>query len=277
MASVHVRTRWQERQFQMRHMHREQRLQQLQHRRTQLNREHHNYAHTNNCEDAYVAWVNRPHTIEWWIGYSKSRGIIRKSVANHIAKGLEHHSINKDEQDTTNMSNTDSVVSSATRGIHFQTTEDRTYRKISQEHENRHVAAHSAYVQKIRATASSYRNGELSEDLKQAIRGKTAGQISLAILAESEKNLQESKKLDQLLIESDRIQRNLVGGTKIKYRVQHVDLQDQQRSIEQLSTTVGASLHNVKQQLQSMGQHALDISQNSRFRRNYSPKIALYR
>lgn len=298
MALLKVRTRGQERQFQKEHMQREQRLVQLQHRRQQLQRQHTPRTYTNNWDERYVACIDRGHPIEWWIGYSKSRGIVRKTVANHIARGLDHHSTNKDEHSTdndghstnkdlhstnknvhytTNMSNTGSEITSATKGIHFQTLEDRTIRKITQEHESRHVAANKSYLQKVRTTATSHRSDEISEDLKRAIRGKSAGQISLAILAESEKNLKESKKLDQLLIESDRIQRNVVGGTRIIHHVQHVDLQDQHRSIEQLGTTVGASLNDVKQQLHSMSQHALNISQISRFRRNYSPKISLYR
>lgn len=254
----------------------QQQEQQQQLHQQQLYQPHHRANAYDYEDDVYVAHRNRAHPIEWWVGYTKERGISHKSVTNQTPKGLDKYSKSKRVQYTSGMSNKESEIVSATRGIHFQTTEDRTIRRLLKEHENRHIAANMSYIQKIRTTANSHKSDELSEDLKRAVRGKTAGQISLAILAESEKNLKESKKLDQLLIESERIQRGNCTA-RIVHRVQHVDLQDQNRSIDQLGHSVGSSLYDVKTQLNSLNQRTLDIYQDSRFRRNYLPKISLYR
>lgn len=77
------------------------------------------------------------------------------------------------------------------RGIHFRTIEDNTFDNLNLVKSERKLAKTGSYIEKNRSKA--HVEDDLSDDLKNAIRGKSAYQISAAILADAEKGANQVK------------------------------------------------------------------------------------
>lgn len=81
------------------------------------------------------------------------------------------------------------------RGIHFRTIEDKTFEKLNLIKSERKLANTGSYIEKIRSKANANEEDDISEDFKSTIRGKSAYQISAAILAEAEKSARHYKQI----------------------------------------------------------------------------------
>lgn len=165
----------------------------------------------------------------------------------------------------------DGAFESPIRGVRFQTFEDKISRFIKRERDERKCEKIMSCVDRIRSRVNGNRQDELSEDLKRAIRGKSAGQITQALLADSDRKLREAKNWDNLetSVQTHEVhhrQRRGVSEARLVTRVTHLDMLDE-RAIDQLGCKVGSSLCDVKKQLQSFNQRTADIYHDSRCRK----------
>lgn len=140
--------------------------------------------------------------------------------------------------------------------------EERTIRKLQEREDERRVAAIMDDIDQIKARFNAHKDLTVSNGLKNAIRGKTANQITAAILAESEKNIKEARNQEDILI--TQAKQSMHKG-KIVKRVMHIELLDD-RMIDNLDSSVSSSLHDVKRQLQTFNQRSSDLYHDSRWR-----------
>lgn len=85
-------------------------------------------------------------------------------------------------------------VETAMRGIHFRTLEDKVFDKISLLKSERKLADNLAYIEKHRSKANTPADDDISDELKNSIRGRSAYQIALAILDEADKAARLAKR-----------------------------------------------------------------------------------
>lgn len=149
-------------------------------------------------------------------------------------------------------------------GKYESNIEEKTIRKLQEREDERRVAAIMDDIDHIKARFNAHKDLAVSNGLKNAIRGKTANQISAAILAESEKNIKQARNEEDLLITEAR--HSLHKGKVVK-RVTHIELIDD-RMIDHLDSSVSSSLTDVKRQLHSFNQRSSDLYHDSRWRRN---------
>lgn len=142
--------------------------------------------------------------------------------------------------------------------------EEKTIRKLQEREDERRVAAIMDDIDHIKARFNAHKELTISNGLKNAIRGKTANQISAAILAESEKNIKQARNQEDLLV--TQAKQSMHKGKVVK-RVTHIELIDD-RMIDNLDSSVSSSLCDVKRQLHSFNQRACDLYHDSRWRRN---------
>lgn len=147
----------------------------------------------------------------------------------------------------------------------YANIEDRTFRKLQERDDERRVTQIMEDINLIKARFNAHKDLEISSGLKSAIRGKTASQITAAILAESEKNIKTSRNEQDILITAARQSH---GTVKIVKRTAHIELIDD-RMIDTLNNSVSSSLCDVKRQLQSFNQRSSDLYHDSRWRKNY--------
>lgn len=107
---------------------------------------------------------------------------------------------------------------------------------------------------------------EISDSLKSAIRGKSASQITAAIMADSERNIHQSRKTEV----EERSQRSSThtsrSGQRIVRRTINVNFEDD-GMLDHLDSSMMSSLHDVKKQLSSFNQRNEDLHQTTRLRR----------
>ncbi len=84
------------------------------------------------------------------------------------------------------------------RGIHFRTTEDKTAQKLNLIKSERKIDDNNLYIEKVRSRANNDIEDDISEDLKNVIRGRSAYQISKALLADSGRSAREAKRRREL-------------------------------------------------------------------------------
>lgn len=153
----------------------------------------------------------------------------------------------------------------------YETVENRTIRKLEEQANERHLQRVIENVDNIKKRFDANDDMEISVGLKNAIRGKTASQISAALLAESEKNIQVSRNQEDMLITEARSS-SFAGKARITKRT--VEIIDD-RLIDNLDQQVGSSLHGVRRQLESFNQRSSDLYIDSRCRNcnshNYYP------
>lgn len=119
---------------------------------------------------------------------------------------------------------------------------------------------------------------KLSDTLRSAIRGKTATQITAALLADSENNIRvsrqaESSDISRALMQCSRsgaqsssstTTTTTSGGRRIVKRIVNVELDD-----DGLLENLDGSLQDVKKQLCTFNRRNVDLQQSTRSRRVY--------
>lgn len=146
----------------------------------------------------------------------------------------------------------------------YETVEERTIRKLEVQANERYLTKVMNDIEQIKSRFNAHKDVEISSGLKSAIRGKTANQISAALLAESEKNIKVSRNQEDLLITQSKQQlQSHFGRAKVIQRSAHFELIDD-RLIDNLDHNVGSSLCDVKRQLQSFNQRTSDLYYDSR-------------
>lgn len=147
----------------------------------------------------------------------------------------------------------------------YETVEVRTIRKLEEQANERHLNKIMDDIENIKKRFNAHKDVELSAGLKSAIRGKTASQITAALLAESEKNIKVSRNQENLMITQAKHSSHSqqIGRAKVTKRTTHFELIDD-RLIDNLDHNVSSSLCDVKHQLQSMNQRTSDLYYDSR-------------
>lgn len=145
----------------------------------------------------------------------------------------------------------------------YETVEERTIRKLEEEASERHLAKIMDDIENIKARFNAHKDLEISAGLKSAIRGKSASQISAALLAESEKNIKVSRNQEDFLITQAQHSSQSINRAKVIQRSTHVEFIDD-RLIDNLNHNVSSSLCDVKRQLQSFNQRTSDLYYDSR-------------
>lgn len=148
----------------------------------------------------------------------------------------------------------------------YETVEERTIRKLEVQANERYLNKVMDDIENIKMRFNTHKDVEISPGLKSAIRGKTANQISAALLAESEKNIKVSRNQEDLMItqaKQSSVHSQQIGRAKVTQRSTHFELIDD-RLIDNLDHNVCSSLCDVKRQLQSFNQRTSDLYYDSR-------------
>lgn len=145
----------------------------------------------------------------------------------------------------------------------YETVEERTIRKLEVQANERYLNKVMDDIEQIKVRFNTHNDVEISSGLKSAIRGKTANQITAALLAESEKNIKVSRNQEDLMITHAKQTHCQIGRAKVTQRSTHFELIDD-RLIDNLDHNVGTSLCDVKRQLQSFNQRSSELYYDSR-------------
>lgn len=145
----------------------------------------------------------------------------------------------------------------------YETVEERTIRNLEEQASERNLSKVMDDIEHIKARFNAHKDVEISSGLKSAIRGKTASQISAALLAESEKNIKVSRDQENFLISQAQQSTQSFGRSKVTKRTTHIEFLDD-RLIDNLDRKVCSSLCDVKRQLQSFNQRSSDLYYDSR-------------
>lgn len=145
----------------------------------------------------------------------------------------------------------------------YETVEERTIRNLEEQASERHLSKVMDDIENIKARFNAHKDVEISSGLKSAIRGKSASQISAALLAESEKNIKVSRNQEDFLISQAQQSTHSIGRSKVTKRTTHIEFVDD-RLIDNLDSKVCSSLCDVKRQLQSFNQRTSDLYYDSR-------------
>lgn len=151
--------------------------------------------------------------------------------------------------------------------IHLPTIEEKLIRKQEEREAKRRVANIMDDIEHIKARFNADRDVKISAGLKSSIRGKTASQITAALLNESRKNINESKNEEQIEI-SRATNRRGCSENRIIQRTTHIEFMDD-HMLDQLDKSMTTSLSDVKKQLNSFNQRTEDLYHNSRLRKRY--------
>lgn len=144
----------------------------------------------------------------------------------------------------------------------YETIEERTIRKLEEQANERHLAKVMDDIESIKSRFYAHKAMEISSGLKSAIRGKSASQISAALLAESEKNIKVSRNQEDARVTQAR-QSSQVGRSKVTQFSTHIEFIDD-HLIDNLNHNVSSSLCDVKRQLHSFNQRTSDLYYDSR-------------
>lgn len=85
-------------------------------------------------------------------------------------------------------------IEAPTRGIHFRTIEDKTMDKLNLMKSERKILDNMSYIEKVRSKENNDIEDDISDDLKNLIRGKTAHRISAALLDDSDRKLRLARR-----------------------------------------------------------------------------------
>lgn len=141
--------------------------------------------------------------------------------------------------------------------------EEKFIEKYKKRDDERKVQDLMDDIKHIKATMSCKRDVEVSVGLKNAMRGKTASQISAALLSESRKNIKNSKNEEEVLIRQARSQSRCGSESRIIKRTVRMELVDD-KMLDSLDSSMVSSLCNVKKQLHGFNQRTEDLYLNSR-------------
>lgn len=157
--------------------------------------------------------------------------------------------------------------------VQLPTVEDKIVRQHQEREDTRRFNQIMDKIAHNRARYNATKSDvEISDSLKSAIRGKSASQITAAIIADSERNIRSSRKSErreETVATSMRqtSERSVSrSGQRIVRRTINVNFEDD-GMLDHLDSSLSSSLHDVKKQLSSFNQRNEDLHQSSRLRR----------
>lgn len=151
--------------------------------------------------------------------------------------------------------------------LQLPTVEEKLLRKQREREDIRRIADIMNDVEHIKARFNADKHVEISSGLKNAIRGKTASQITAAILAESEKNIRQSKNREQLAISRAKQERCSSSEGRYVTRTTRTYEITNNHDLDKLDSSMCTELHGVTKQLHNFNQRAEHLYQQSRWRR----------
>lgn len=138
--------------------------------------------------------------------WRKEHDLSRKinSLKNQISRQVKVNGSEKSESESSSFEDsqrksknnppTKREIDAPLRGIHFRTNEDKTFEKLNLIKSRRKLEDNEYFIEKARAKANADIEDDLSDELKIIIRGKSAYQISAALLAESGRIAREAER-----------------------------------------------------------------------------------
>lgn len=223
----------------------------------------------------HLPWTNERGLKKFWSSNSV-RPYTSADIHKHSCEVYEHaKNRERDLDDYKIIHRSPLAVSKSAIGarLHRRLTkyddniEEKVLRKLEEREDEKRVAKIMDDIDHIKARFNAHKELKISSGLKSQIRGKTANQIAEAILAESEKNIKESRNQEDLLITQAKSQLQLRKGNIVK-RTIVFDMVDD-RMIDHLDSKVSSSLCDVKRQLQSFNQRSNDLYLDSRWRKSH--------
>lgn len=156
------------------------------------------------------------------------------------------------------------------RHIHLPSIEEKIIRKQQERQDQRKVDKILHDVEKIKArySRSSSRDVEISDNLRSAIRGKTASEISSALLSESKRAINNSKRLTEKLRHEARSESEEYNPRRTSRRltnIKHVD----QRLLDDLDREIESSLCDGRSQMYRINQRADELYLNKKCQHSY--------
>lgn len=221
----------------------------------------------------HLPWTNE-RGLKKYQSYNSVRAYTNDDIAKYSRQVAEHaKSRERDLEDYKIIHRSPLAVTKSAIGARLaerlgkydDNIEQRTIRKLQEREDERRVEGIMSEIGHIKARFNAHKDLAISNGLKSAIRGKTANQIAEAILAESEKNIQQSRNEEDLQISEVRSSFNVRKGNVTK-RTTFVQMVDDQ-AIDKLDSSVSQSLSNVKRQLESFTQRTSDLYYDSRWRK----------
>lgn len=193
-----------------------------------------------------------------------------KNYSKELFKSAKHSDRNFDEYKVIKRASTLSAADSALAArlnVQISSVEEKLIRKIQDREDQRRIASIMNDIEGIKARFNADKDVHISSSLKKSIRGKTATQITAALLAESSKNMRQSKQEEEMQINCIRQSRG-VSESRVVKRTTHIEFIDD-RMLDQLDQSMSSSLYDVKNQLRNFNQRSEDLYHNSRWRKSY--------
>lgn len=181
--------------------------------------------------------------------------------AKHREQGFEDYKIIYRSPLAVTKSAIGNRLSFRLRKLSFETIGERAIQELEAQANKRHFPKVMDDNDNIETGFIASKNLEISSGLKNAIRGRTANQISAALLAESEKNIKVARNHENLFVKES------IKNGKTKIIARNFEIIDN-RLIDNLDKSVCSSLYNVKRQLQSFNQRSSDFYFDSRWRKH---------
>lgn len=131
------------------------------------------------------------------------------ALKKQIAKQIEKQNDIKSSENYCSVSNSDknssrksqkpefterAIETPMTPRIRFRTIEDKTFEKLNLVKCERKLADNLSYIERVRSKANTDTDDDISEYLRRNIRGKSAYQISTAILADAGETVRKCKE-----------------------------------------------------------------------------------
>lgn len=229
-----------------------------------------------NPQYPHLPWSNERAFKEHWSSnavpkYTNSDAI---NYSKEPFESANHRERNFGDSKVINRASSSSSVTKSALGsrskrhIQLQSLEEKLIRKIQDREDQRRVASIMDNIEGIKSRFNAHKDVQISSSLKKSIRGKTATQITAALLADSAKNIRQSRGDDEEIQINCVRQSRGVSESRIVKRTTHIELIDD-RMLDQLDQSMSSSLYDVKKQLQNFNQRSEDLYHNSRWRKSY--------
>lgn len=244
-----------------------------------------NYAYTINFYQPMIDYLDEkqkygkseyPH-LPWWNELALKKYSAHKSVqryytsdeasryAKELASNAKEREYNLEDYKVIRRQSPLAVTKSAVgarieKHLHQQSIEENYLRKYRERETKRQQQNIMEDIERIKAKYNT-KNVEISSGLKSAIRGKTASQITAAILSESNKNIKNIKNEEQMFID-ERKSRG-VSESRIICRKMKIDICDD-KMLDHLDSSMTTSLGDVKHQLHGFNRRTEDLYLQSR-------------
>lgn len=156
---------------------------------------------------------------------NKEIDALKKQIAKQIAKQKNIQSSEKSGSESKKSGITEREVETPLRGIRFRSIEDKMFEKMNLIKCERKLADTSLYIEKIRPKANTNIDDDITEYLRSNIRGKSAYQISTAILADAENTVRSCKQREVEASVNKKRPRGIyeIMADRNKLEISHVD------------------------------------------------------